>query len=165
MNWSKVKHDLIEERFSPKLGRRLGLNTTRYTTGSHWMARSWMTIDGHEIANFSTPDHHARFGHSAPDWPERIAAHDRTPGQAVEKGEFAHSEFLDACYLYLQSSIDSLWASPHPLLRALAMLDRRVGRRRLLGLDPQGLHPLAARLWQLRLEVEGWPLPQTKGQA
>jgi hypothetical protein len=46
-------------------------------------------------------------------------------------------------------------ASENTVIRALAMLDRRLGHRRLVTLDPLTETPLVARLLQFRLEVAG----------
>lgn len=44
---------------------------------------------------------------------------------------------------------------PDPVIRALAVLDARYGKRRLTAFDPVDEHPLVRRLFYLRCEAEG----------
>lgn len=154
MKWSKLKHTM-EEYFAREVKGRVHIYTTKYTAGSNFMVRGWITIDKEEIANFSTPDNHARFGHSSPEFDERIKPEERTAGKAAEKGEFAQWELADSCLQYINQSIDESFNSPNPLIRAFAMLDRRTGKRRLLDLDREGMHPLVKRMYDLRMESLG----------
>ncbi|GMU87766.1 MAG: hypothetical protein AMXMBFR48_30070 [Ignavibacteriales bacterium] len=154
MKWSKLKHT-IEGCFADEVRGKVHIYTTKYTAGSNFMVRGWITIDKKEIANFSTPDNHARFGHSSPDHNERISAEERTEGDATEKGEFAQWELPDACLQYINQSIEQSLSSPNPIIRCFAMLDRRTGKRRLLSLETTDMHPLVKRMYELRMEATG----------
>jgi hypothetical protein len=145
----------MEEYFAGEVKGRVHIYTTKYTAGSNFMVRGWITIDKEEIANFSTPDNHARFGHSSPDYEIRISEDERTAGKAAEKGEFAQWELADSCLQYINQSIDESFNSPNPVIRAFAMLDRRTGKRRLLALERTGMHPLVKRMYDLRMESLG----------
>ena len=153
MKWSKLKKS-IEEKFADSLGGRVNLYATRYTSGSYYMVRGWITIDGEEIANFSTPDNNNKYGWKTPDINERIPEEERTEGAAAEKGEFSRWEFMDACRDYLNISIEDALVSENPVIRSFAMLDKRLGKRRLKLIERNGLHPLALKLLNLRLECE-----------
>lgn len=154
MKWSKLKHT-IEEYFADEVKGRVQIYTTKYTAGSNFMVRGWITLDKEEIANFSTPDNHSRFGYSSPEYNERIAAEERTDGMAAEKGEFAQWELPDACLQYINQSIEESLTSPNPIIRCFAMLDRRTGKRRLLALETSDMHPLVKRMYELRMEAMG----------
>lgn len=154
MKWSKLKH-AIEGYFADEVQGRVHIYTTKYTSGSNFMVRGWITIDKTEIANFSTPDNHARFAGYSPDYNERIPAEERTEGKAAEKGEFAQWELADSCLQYINQSIDESFTSANPIIRAFAMLDRRTGKRRLLGLETSDMHPLVKRMYDLRIESIG----------
>ena len=153
MKWSKLKKS-IEDKFADSLGGRVNLYATRYTSGSYYMVRGWITIDGEEIANFSTPDNNNKYGWNTPDINERIPADERTEGAAIEKGEFSRWEFMDACREYLNISIEDAMVSENPIIRSFAMLDKRLGKRRLKLTDMNGLHPMTIKLLELRLECE-----------
>jgi hypothetical protein len=57
---------------------------------------------------------------------------------------------------YLSLSIDDALTSPNYVARALAMLDRRFGRRRLRVWEPTAeQHKLVVRMYRLRCEAEG----------
>ena len=116
MKWSKLKKT-IEDKFADCLSGRVSLYATRYTSGSYFMVRGWITADKIEIANFSTPDNNSKFEWNTPE-------------------------------------IDEAIISDNPIIRAFAMLDRRLGKRRLRQIDKTDLHPLVLRLLNLRLECE-----------
>ena len=72
---------------------------------------------------------------------------------------FTHWEFREALETCVDSSMDDLLACASPLPRALAMLDRRLGKRRFVRLmDIENEHPLVQRLYHLRAQAEGWPV-------
>lgn len=156
MKWSKLKKT-IEDNFADCVKGRVHIFSTRYTTGSYFMVRGWITIDKEEIANFSTPDNCNKFGWNTPDINERISPEDRTEGLAAEKGEFSRSDFTDACFEYINMNIDASASSENPIIRSFAMLDKRLGKRRLKLLkvqDRTDKHPLVLKMLDLRLECE-----------
>ncbi len=153
MKWSKLKKT-IEEKFADSLGGRVNIFATRYTTGSYFMVRGWITIDGIEIANFSTPDNYSRYGWNAPEINKRIPDTERSKELAAEKGEFSRWDFMNACWEYINQSIEDSMASENPIIMSFAVLDSRVGKRRLKLIEKNSLHPLTLRLLNLRLECE-----------
>lgn len=153
MKWSKLKKS-IEDKFADSLNGRVNLYATRYTSGSYYMVRGWITIDGKEIVNFSTPDNNNKYCWNTPEINERIPEGERTEGAAAEKGEFSRWDFMDACWEYINISIDEAIKSANPIIRSFAVLDRRLGKRRLKLIDKEVLHPLTLRLLELRLECE-----------
>lgn len=154
MKWSKLKKT-IEDNFSDKLEGRVSIYITRYTTGSYFMVRGWITIDKEEIANFSTPDNYSKFGWNTPDIDKRIPDEERTEGKAVDKGEFSRTDFLDACWVYISLNNDDAFKSMNPIIKAFAVLDKRTGKRRLRSIDKTNLHPLVLKCLELRLKCEG----------
>jgi hypothetical protein len=153
MKWSKLKQN-IEETFADSVKGRVNIYATRYTVGSHWMARGWITIDKVEVVNFSTPDNYNKYGWNMPDLHERVPAEERTPDLAAEKGEFSRYEFFDACWEYLNLSIEDALSSENPIINSFAMLDKRLGKRRLKLIDKNALHPMVSKLLEFRLSCE-----------
>jgi hypothetical protein len=92
----------------------------------HPEARSWITIDGVEIL---TSTHWYNFppGHT-PGVPEHET-------RRFAAGLFDAWDLPMACEAMLTLSIDDALASPNPLIRGLALLDTRCGRRRLATID------------------------------
>jgi hypothetical protein len=154
MQWSKLKKT-IEEQFADSIRGRVQIYTTRYTIGSHFMARGWITIDGEEIANFSNPDHYAKFGWNDPDIDKRIPVNERNQNVDVEKGEFSRWDFTSSCFEFINMNINDAYESTNPIILAFAILDKRVGKRRLLKFDSSQSHPLVVRMLKLRIESEG----------
>jgi hypothetical protein len=56
--------------------------------------------------------------------------------------------------------INAALADPDPLVQTLAVLDKRVGKRRLTSLRGERLHRLAAMLLGVRREAEGLERPK-----
>ena len=79
---------------------------------------------------------------------EEYPIHNRT--------EYTDEEFCKALEIYRNQSIQESIASPNPIIRMFAVLDRRVGKRTLQKIkffvenQPQWL----AEIYQLRLEAE-----------
>ncbi|HMS65265.1 MAG TPA: hypothetical protein PKD83_08445 [Ignavibacteria bacterium] len=153
MKWSKLKKT-IEDKFAESVKGRVCLFVTRYTTGSYFMVRGWITIDKVEIANFSTPDNADKYGWNTPEINERIPDGDRTIDLAVEKGEFSRHDFLNACWDYLNININDALKSENPIIRSFAVLDKRTGKRRLDLIKKENLHPLVLKLLMFRLNCD-----------
>lgn len=154
MMWSKLKQT-IEGRWADSIRGKIHIYATRYTIGSHWMARAWLTLDGEEIANFSTPDNYNRFGWDTPEMNDRVPSAERTEGAAVEKGEFSRYEFFDSCWIYLNQDIKASQTSDNPIVQAFSILDKRTGKRSLKQLSSNEYHPLVKKLLDLRMGLEG----------
>ncbi len=159
--WSKLKKSM-EERIAPSLDGRVGLHATRYREGYAYEGRWWITVDGRRVFGgytrrgggeyweVSTEIGDAASGGGAPDAP---------PLHAVERedlrGRNAAEHFTTTLAGYLDLSIDAALGSDDPLVRALAMIDRRVGKRRLKSmLLGEGEHPLVRAMLELRREAE-----------
>jgi hypothetical protein len=117
--------------------------------------RAWLTVDGKEVASFCEFD----FENAWRDEGRRQGAAGRPftdSAHAVIRaaGVRDKPDLLDAMGTSIGSSIAQLLASPDPLVRALAMLDRRLGRRRLASFDVKSEHPLVVALYRLRCEAE-----------
>jgi hypothetical protein len=54
----------------------------------------------------------------------------------------------------VSSSLEDALASPSPFIRALALLDRRVGKRRLRLMEVENEHPIVRELFALRWTAE-----------
>ncbi len=68
---------------------------------------------------------------------------------------FSFDEWRQALFDYLSLSMDDILKSENPLIRALGMVDRRLGRRRLKTMDVSQEHQLVQRLYRLRCDAEG----------
>jgi hypothetical protein len=165
MVWSKLKKN-IENNFADALNDSVKLYTTTY--GSNYDVqdlynRGWITVDGIEVVNFSTPEafflYRRELNATTPTkYPANTATKphaDRTPERLTEKGEFSKYDLTYSCAAFLNMSIEQAAGHESPMIQMLAVLDKRLGKRRLALLDQKKLHPLVRYFLDLRLDAEG----------
>lgn len=163
MVWSKIKKN-IENKFSENLNKKIQLYITSYGTNydtADLFNRGWITVDGKEVVNFSTPDSFYLNGsdyHFATPTnctvSKEIEYKNRNPNLLSEKGEFSKFDLSHCCYAYLDLNIDEAINHESPIIKMLAVLDKRLGKRRLKKLNDQEQHPLVRFFLNLRIESE-----------
>jgi hypothetical protein len=164
MKWSKLQAN-IEARFAPALGKRLRLHQARYRNTREEAGRIWFEVDGKEVASFATyPAYQRRVELTGElmdvnnSWGTSAAFHqaDKDAQELLrkrgEQSDYAAEAELES---FLSLSIDDALDSPSPLLRALAIADKRVGKRRLrmLAIGDRE-HALVRTVYTLRCAVE-----------
>jgi hypothetical protein len=171
LRWSKLQKSL-QERLCDSLRGRVGYYITRYGPGdSYFMTRAWITLDQHEILHFSTVEWHIQHrnlmaqieatasGDGTQD-PEPTAshqfAHEKAAALLHEQRLYTRDDFLYAAEEYLNLSVEDALDSSNEIILALAMFDRRLGKRRLAALVQGEIRsPLVGRFHQIRCEAEG----------
>jgi hypothetical protein len=154
MKWSKLKQQ-IEDRFADSVRGRAAIHITRYGPGlSSTMTRGWLTWDGKEVLNLSTITWLQAERTEAANSSESdtsLAIYKRLQ----QRGIFSRFDLTNALESYLNLSIEDAMSSPNQLIHALAMFDRRMGKRRLqqLGIDAT-THPFVKQLYDLRCSAE-----------
>ena len=160
MRWSKLKQ-VTEARFAPEVRGRVGLHMTAYRyelSRINREERAWITIDGREIVNMH------RHMTNGSVW---VYDNDRNEHDVYETWDLYGS-----MRALLTCTVDDALAGKFPgyqlgaigggqVLRGLAILDARVGRRRLARLDPDQERPLVAELLRFRLAAR--PQPAANG--
>ena len=144
MQWSQLKKR-VEAEFAEELCGRVSVHITRHVPRSR-SGRGWITVDGHEVANFCdwsayypNPDHR-------PSHKDALAAY----------GELRAWDFKGACWSLVHEGVDSALVSGEPLRMTLAVMHRKVGKRRLEQLiSDEQLHPLVRYFVELRLGLQG----------
>jgi hypothetical protein len=170
IRWSKLKGSLDALR-APKLRKRVALYQARYRYTREEIGRIWVTVDGREVASFDTSTYIRRRAElgadlfeirraETPDQPPDHAAYLETDDRAREilrrAGQYDDYQAIVDLEASLSLPIDDALTSPSPLVRALAVIDRRVGKRRLRTLQVGSLeHALVRQLYLLRCEAEG----------
>ena len=148
MRWTKLKQ-LVEAGFAPGLSKRLTINSAAY--GACTCGHAWLTLDGDVIANFCTRAYWNKEMGFAPERANPMYAH-----QLASYGEMSRQDAYKACWAFVHDqSIEQSLEDDDPLIQTLAVVDRRLGKRRLEKIDRLALHPLAQRLLDERLSVEG----------
>jgi hypothetical protein len=175
MQWSQLK-SRAESFLAPSLAGRVKYYATQYRHSHDGEGRCWITVDGVQLVDMSTlrawADQHRRAAR-ARGLPEDIAwrAWGHIPGapdywHEWEKAEmdrkaagiYTEWDFRMALAEYLQLSIDEALTSDEALHRALAILDRRLGKRQFKRLAAGALsHPLVRAMYDLRAQAESWP--------
>lgn len=147
MRWSRLKL-LAEERLAKGLKGRITFNSARY--GNCTCGRFWISVDGVELANLCTRAYYNRTEHEQKGASEEsLRKFSKMP---VEYGEFSRQQAYEAIWEFVHDlSIEDALASPNPLHQMFAVIDSRLGKRRLDAIDPDALHPLARALLLFRL--------------
>ena len=138
---------------------RVAIHSTAY--GNCTCGHAWITIDKRVVANFCT----RALWNTRPEFDEERQRFVRGPvapsGAArplydlVEYGELSRQDAYQACWDFVHElSIDQAITSSDPLIQSLAVLDSRLGKRRLVKLDTAGLHPLARKMYAERCAAE-----------
>jgi hypothetical protein len=160
MKWSKLK-SVTEQRFADSVRGRVELWTTAYRKPNSTKGRGWITINGDELVNFATPVTWRRFGayfHESSNTDclkhPAISDEERNDGNLAEDGEFSRFDLHLACWEMLSLSLEEALKCDNPLIKALAMLDARLGKRRLAELNETGEHPLVACFLRYRKNAE-----------
>lgn len=150
-SWSNLRRILEEDRLCPALRGRVQYFMTRYHDAHDDEGRLCIRVDGKEYLNscfmnirYQKPDHQ---------W------HWRTKEDQNAQGLFDNLDVLNAIDAYMDElTIDEALSSDDPLIRLFAVLDRRVGKRRLPALaaamenEPEWLQ----FFYRLRLDAEGY---------
>jgi hypothetical protein len=153
MQWSKLRKQ-VEDLFAECAKGRVRLHETGYHGMHDEEGRNWITIDGREIA--SMPHWYGwtlRDYVGQPNLPRDFADY---------VSLFAKGGLRGAMQQYLTLSIDDVLRSEDVLVRAIGMLDRRLGKRRLRALELKDSHPLVRLFHQFRCEAEGMPVAEPR---
>ena len=154
MRWSKLKQ-LVEQNFADGVRKRVAIHSAAY--GACTCGHAWITLDGAVVANFCTRAHFNRFRYGNLDndagvTPEQAK---RYEDQSVDYGEMTRQDVYEACWSIVHElSFDEALFSDDPLIQTLAVLDRRLGKRRYAQVAQRDLHLLARRLFEARMESE-----------
>lgn len=162
MRWSKLKQR-IEAGFAPSLQGRAAVHVTRYRGADE--GEAWITFDKARVHASGTLEYlrarrdgaaalRARRG-DADSWQDggidAYNASERDADAALERaGKMELRDFNAAMFDYLNMSIDDILTSDRTIIRAIGMLDARLGKRRLRAMDMTREAPLVARMHALR---------------
>jgi hypothetical protein len=163
MKWTKLRTQLTA-LICPMLRDRIALHQARYRYTRSESGRVWLTLDKRQIVSFDTDKYIARshelekaLGESATHAGELVYGPSRGPvyEQLRASGEYDDYAARGELESYLNMPLEEALTSPSPLIRALAVVDRRLGKRRLRALRMEDEHPLVRTLYVARCEAEG----------
>ena len=146
MQWSKLK-TRVKDFICPELRDRLDFHVTSYRESHDGADKVWITIDGEKIFSCKHYPH---------EWAGADAYYAGLRGEEIKSllvKEEIHSpgNFGDAMRVYLDSPILEALESSDPLVKAFAIVDRRVGKRKFAKLEiSDSEHSLVKAFYQLR---------------
>ncbi|MCA1592328.1 MAG: hypothetical protein LC754_06700 [Acidobacteria bacterium] len=147
MQWSKLKAR-VKDFICPELRDRIDFHLTSYRESHDGADKVWITVDGKRV--FSCK-------HYPYEWAEAEAYHGRLRGEQVrellcEKEIQRPKDFGDAMRAYLDMAITEAVKSSDPLVKAFAVVDRRLGKRTLAKLEiSDSEHTLVRVFYELRV--------------
>ena len=160
MIWTKLKRT-AEPLLADTLQGRIEYHLTRYGNGvSHFMSRGWITLDRTEIANFSTIGREREIYSRTGNW----YSHDPQVLSTLEQeGIFTRDDYVSALHAYVGLQMKDALRSVDPIVRAISMFDRRLGKRRLRTFCCEDEHPLVKQFFKIRCEAEELELRKDDG--
>jgi hypothetical protein len=169
MQWSKAKAR-VEALLAAKVAARVALRVTGYRAAHDDEGRGWITVDGEEAWSFCTLRYFVerskleqgiRLANRATDYCDPgqreayYAAGEQAQAILERRGVVGRSYFQRAVEQYPALGVDEALGSENLVHRALAVLDRRLGRRRLAKIEFRtDEHPLVIGLYRFRCSAE-----------
>lgn len=169
-SWSGARKKLEQDYLAPSLRGHIQYYATRYSRSPDGSGTAAIRLDGAELLRGS----YWNFWLKADEFPAGTSYSERlrlvwdAPNEAsLELGAFDEGTFYKAFNAFENQSIEASIASENLLVRILAILDRRVGKRRLLAMrESIGQEPeLFQRFYAIRAAAEGLDLPEGGGEA
>jgi hypothetical protein len=145
MMWSKLKRR-IEDTFADSLRGRVEIWNTRHRKG---FDEAWITFDKERVCSLGSDAFfwkahqeaerlRGERGCADPNQPDQVRGYWSAHSEALEtledRGDLTRWDVNTALFDYLNMSMDDILDSDRPVIRAVGMLDRRLGKRRLLAI-------------------------------
>lgn len=158
MQWSKLK-SRVEETFADSIKGRIQIFTTAYRRQDN-ISRSWVVIDGKQKVSLTDEaswwEQGAYFHELTPTdclKHKAIGEEERSENNIHEKGEFSSYDFKIMAFESLSLTAQDCINSQHPLLRTLGVLNKKIGKSKIIALQ-KDKHPMVAYFAKFRAEAE-----------
>lgn len=159
--WSGIRKKLEEDYLCPALRGRARYFATTYRASHDQEGRAAILVDGVEVLKSSyyeyaiaiwdrKNDLRAQEGNDWESYRQIIKA-------VVDDGYFDQRDFYAAFQKFDNQSLEASLADENPIVRIFALLDRRLGKRRLAALEENMEQELdwVRPFYLLRMEAEG----------
>lgn len=134
MRWSKLKQ-VIESGFAPSVAVHVHVFVTRYAGAPDAYGRWAILIDGKEVGGLGMAadlELHELVDQFAADTNVSLGdAHARAMELLCARAHHTLPMFTGTLHQFTNMSVDAALESPDAVVRTLALLDRRTGKRRL----------------------------------
>ncbi len=159
-SWSGLNKQL-SERLCDKLKDRITYFLTRYHKVHDSYGRAAIRLDGRELVCFSWIEMYRQESDVHGKWKE-TGVYDHSDPELKAKwdmdGTYCEMDFLDAALSFINMPIKEALESPDLIIRVMAVMDRRTGRRtlqRIYGKKQFEELPFwAKQFYELRFTVE-----------
>jgi hypothetical protein len=166
-SWSNLKKRLEQEFLCEKLRKRVDYFLTSYHNVHNCCGRASVRIDKIDVVCFSWDkefqQHQDMWQYKKNEtksnhinWDDIYVIHQ---DEWYEKGVICDGEFIEAVLIFLKTPIEEAIASKNLLIKLLAIVDRRIGKRRLVELKDKGDYlnypNWLKQFYELRFYVEG----------
>ncbi len=167
--WSGIRKKLETDYLCPALRGRVRYFATTYRESHDREGRAAILVDGVEVlkssyyefapAYWKLQSELRKLGET--DWREAAFKAGQT---ILEDGLFDQRDFYMAFQKFDNQSIEASLSSENPIVRIFALLDRRLGKRRLAALEETMENELdwVRPFYRLRMEAEGLNLQKEK---
>jgi hypothetical protein len=169
VQWSKLKKQ-TESNFASSVSGRVEVKSTRYHNAHDQTGRGYITIDGKDVYNFCTLTQMKEEFKTSNEIREisgntdfRNKDHQKGYYQAYKearrilhkKGIYSQEEFYKSLKEFHTLSIDKAINSENLIIKCLALLDKRLGKRKLVNMSIETLdHPILKRIYIFRCNAE-----------
>lgn len=152
MQWSKLK-TRVKSLICPELQNVIDFHVTQYRKAHSWISESWVTVNGERIFDCGSRTYYWAY------WVEYCRREDANepidwdtlPTALAEQEIHEPIEMGSAMRTFLDLPIEEALCSNDPFIKALAIVDRRVGKRRLKQLMVDDAeHSLVKTFYELR---------------
>ena len=167
--WSGIRKKLETDYLCPALRGRVRYFATTYSKCPDNEGRAAILVDGEEILKSNYFTYSRVLWERARDyrdeqglnWREAYLKADKT---VLDDGLFDQRDFYMAFQKFDNQSIEASLSSENPIVRIFALLDRRLGKRRLAALEETMENELdwVRPFYLLRMEAEGLNLQKEK---
>lgn len=166
-DWSAIRKKLEEDYLCPALRGRIQYFITKYRESHDQRGRAAIRFDGVEVLKSSYVEYIKQFCRNE----EKLEkTQPDMPGREQEELLWIMTEsdgcideivFYNAFDEFDNQSIEKSLCSKHPLVRVFALLDRRVGKRRLLAMRERMNEELdwVRMFYHIRMKAEGLETP------
>ena len=162
--WSGIRNKLEQDYLCSVLRGHIQYFATSYSKSADHVGRAAIRLDGKEVLQSSYYDYEQNYwnryqtiqrasaGENDSKVPFRLA-HEGT----LNDGCFDNGFFYEAFGIFDNQSIEKSLVSENPLVRIFALLDRRLGKRRLLALEESMEQELdwVRAFYVIRMQAEG----------
>ena len=164
--WSGTRKKLETDYLCPALRGRVRYFATTYSKCPDHEGRAAILVDGAEVLKSSYYEHAPAFWKLQDElrqsgWQEAARKASQT---VLNDGLFDQRDFYIAFQSFDNQSIEASLTDENPIVRVFALLDRRLGKRRLAALEDAMKCELdwVRLFYLLRMEAEGMKLQREK---